>query len=158
MNYHQNYCNSLLIPYFYPCPHPTPPNKTFKHVNQIMSVTVLHNTFLTLCSQSERKRQSLPWLLKPSKVCLTPLSLPQHILITLSLVLFLPHWHSHCSFKQPVVVLPPHGFALAVLTSGLLISPPQRRLSPAILSTIAQDPPIIPSPQHLVLPLNFFFS
>lgn len=56
----QQALNSLLLP----LPKFHPPNENFKHVNKIMSVTLLHSTFLMLSSQSEQKQQ-FSWLLKP---------------------------------------------------------------------------------------------
>lgn len=91
----------------------------FKNVNQIPSVTVLYNTFLMAFLSSRAKVNLFSWLSQPYMVGLSPWSTLLHFLaMFLSLIQFLPHWCSHCSFKKPIRFVP-SGFVLAdVLVSN----------------------------------------
>lgn len=105
MNCHQNHRNRLLITTFTLTPIP-PPHKTFKNVNQ--SVTVLSNTF-PIAFLSIRAKARILTIQASKALCGLPVpfvSFSPHFLITLSLIHSIPTTLTFSLFLQKANHIP----------------------------------------------------
>lgn len=171
MNYHQNHCNSFLIPLFHPCPIHlfTSP---FKNVNQIPSIFALYNTFPIGFPLKQSKSEHLPVAFPQSSTSLAcPLGPPRFSSHSFSFC------HTgvltHCSSEKPAMSVP-HGSVLAVVLVSNTFPSCFHNLLPHLLqvtlilphrtpflnhSIYTQEPKAHPfsSPQYFVLLLYFSF-